>query len=125
MCYVDVNHVGNILNRRSNLVIMIYVNITSVIWYSKRKNTLETSSFGSEFVALSIATELVEALRYKHRCFGVRLDIPDSIFCDNKLVVTNTSVPTSMLNKRHNAICYHRVRGSQVVGNIPVGWVPG
>ena len=85
---------------------------------------METSSFGSEFVALRIATELVEALIYKVRCFGVRLDGTDSIFCDNKSVVINSSVPISMLNKRHNAICYHRVRESQDAGKICVRWVP-
>ena len=70
---------------------------------------------------LSIATELVEALRYKLRWFGVRMDGPASIFCDNKVVVTNASVPTSMLNKQHNEICYHQVRESQVAGKICVG----
>ena len=65
--YVDVNRAGNLLNRRSNLGIFIYVNNTPVIWYSKIQNTVETSSFGSGFVALKIANELVEALRYKLR----------------------------------------------------------
>jgi len=125
ICYVDANHAGNLLNRRSHSGILIYVNNTPVIWYSKRQNTVETSSFGSEFVTLRTATELVEALRYKLRCFGVRLDGPASIFCDNKSVVTNANLPTSMLNKRHNAICYHRVRESQAAGRIRVGWIPG
>ena len=56
---------------------------------------------------------------------GLWLDGPAGIFCDNKLVVNNASVPTSILNKRHNAIFYHRVRDSQAAGNIRVGWVPG
>ena len=105
ICYVDANHAGNLLNRRSHLWIFIHVNNTPVIWYSKRQNTVKTLSFGLEFVALSIATALVEALRYKLRCFGVQLDGSASIFCDNKSVVINSSVPISMLNKRHNAIC--------------------
>ena len=94
ICYVDANHTGDLLNIKSHSGIFIYVNITPVIWYLKRQNTLETSSFGLEFVALSDAIELFEALRYKLICFGVRLDGLDSIFCDNKLVVTNASVPT-------------------------------
>ena len=81
-----------------------------MIWYSKIQNTVDTSSFGLEFVALRIANKLVDSLRYKLICFGVRMDGTDSIFCDNKSVVTNASVPTSMMNKRHSAICYHKVR---------------
>ena len=104
ICYVDANHTGDLLNIKLHSGIFIYVNNTPVVWYLKRQNTLETSSFGLEFVALSDAIELFEALRYKLICFGVRLDGPASIFCDNKLLVTNSSVPTSMLNKRHISI---------------------
>ena len=96
-----------------------------MILYSNRQNTVETSYFGLEFVAFRITTELVEALRYKLGCFGVRMYGPDSIFCDNKSVVTNARMPTSMLNNCHNEICYHEVRESQVAGKICVGWLPG
>ena len=121
--YVDVNHSGNILNRRSHSVIFIYVNNTPVIWYSNRYNTVETNYFRLEFLALRIATELAESLRYTLRWFGVRLDGPDRIFFYNKLVVTNASVPTPMLNKGHNEICYHQVRESQAAGKICVEWI--
>ena len=40
-------------------------------------------------------------------------------------MVTNASVPASMLNKRHNVICYHRVKEAQAAGKIHVIWVPG
>ena len=36
ICYVDANHAGNLLNRRSHSGIFIYVNDIPVIWYSKR-----------------------------------------------------------------------------------------
>lgn len=123
--YVDANHAGNLANRRSHSGILIYVNNAPIIWFSKRQNTVESSSFGSEFVALRIAVELVEALRYKLRMFGIPIDGPTNIYCDNKSVVTNASIPTSVLNKRHNAICYHKVRESQAAGTIRVGWIPG
>jgi hypothetical protein len=67
-------------------------------------------------VALRIATELIEALRYKLRTFGVPVEDPSNVHCDNKLVVTNVSVPTSVLSKRHNAICYHRLHEVQAAG---------
>jgi len=55
----------------------------------------------------------------------VPLDGASNIFCDNKSVVTNSSVPTSMLNKRHNAICYHRVCEAQASSKVRSGWIPG
>ncbi|GFH50563.1 gag-pol polyprotein [Chaetoceros tenuissimus] len=68
---------------------------------------------------------MVEALRYKLRYFGVPIDYPTEVLCDNKSVVTNSSVPASTLNKRHNAICYHRMREAQACGMIQVLWIEG
>jgi hypothetical protein len=40
----------------------------------------------------------------------VDLDGPALMLGDNMSVVLNTSVPSSVLKKKHNAIAYHRVR---------------
>jgi len=97
--YVDTNHAGNLKTRRSHTGLLVYMNSAPIIWYSKRQNTVEASSFGSEYIALRICTEMVESLRYKLRCFGVPIDGSYDIFCDNRTVVTNSSIPTSLLNK--------------------------
>ena len=123
--WVDANHAGNVANRRSHSGILIYVNNALIISYSRRQNTVESSSFGSELVALRIATDMVEALRYKLRCFGIPISGPATVLCDNKSVATNASVPTSVLNKRHNSICYHRVREAQAASIIRVAWISG
>ena len=39
--YVDANHARNMANMRSHSGIIIYVNNESIIWYSKRQNTVE------------------------------------------------------------------------------------
>ena len=78
--------------------------------FSKRQNTVEAATFGSEFVTLRICKELIVALRCKLRMFGVPLDGPEDVFCDNRGVLTNTSKPKSNLQKKHNAINYHAVR---------------
>jgi hypothetical protein len=95
------------------------------MWYSKKQNTVESASFGSEFIALRIATDMIEGMRYKLRMFGIEINGPANVFCDNKSVVTNASVPTSVLNKKHNSICYHRVREAHTAGTIRVGWIQG
>ena len=68
---------------------------------------------------------MVEGLRYKLRMFGVPIEGPTDVYCDNSSVVTNSTIPASMLNKKHNAICYHKVRESQAAGTIRVGWISG
>jgi len=46
------------------------------MWFSICQNTVETSNFGSEFIATKIAVELIEALRYKLRMFGIPIKGP-------------------------------------------------
>jgi hypothetical protein len=109
-CFVDADHAGNLATRRSHTGIIIFLNMSPIIWYSKRQNTVESSTFGSEFVALRTAVELIIGLRYKLRMFGVPINCPANVFCDNQGVVYNSTTPESTLSKKHNAICYHRVR---------------
>ncbi len=71
-CFVDADHAGNRVTRRSHTGILIFVNRASIIWFSTRQNTVKTSTFGSEFVAMKISVELIEALRYKLRLFGIQ-----------------------------------------------------
>jgi hypothetical protein len=120
-CFVDANHAGNLVTRRSHTGVLIFVQNAPIIWYSKKQNTVESSSFGSEFVALRVAKELIVALRYKLRMFGVPIIGPASILCDNQGVVKNVSIPESTLTKRHNAINYHTTREAVAAGIIRVG----
>jgi len=50
---------------------------------------------------------------------GVRV-LQMNVFCDNQGVVLNTSVPSSTLKKKHNAIAYHRVREAVAANTIRV-----
>jgi len=86
------------------------VNQTPVEWFSKRQSTVETSTYGSEFIAARLATDQTVDLRYSLRMMGIPITGPTYMFCDNQSVVTSGSVPQSTLSKRHNALAYHRVR---------------
>ena len=61
--HVDANHLGNMANRRLYYGIIVHVNNAPIIRYSKWQSTVEASSFRSEFVALRIAIDIIEALR--------------------------------------------------------------
>jgi hypothetical protein len=60
-------------------------------------------------VALKIAAEMNEALRYKLCMFGIDIPGPTNGFCDNNSVVQNVTTPESTLTKKHNANAYHKV----------------
>ena len=109
---------GDKVTRRSQTGILIFVNRAPIIWYSKRQNTVETSTFGSEFIAMKTAVEQIEALRYKIRMFGSPIEGPTNVFCDNEAVFKNASMPDSTLRKKHTSICYHRCREAVASGTV-------
>jgi hypothetical protein len=121
--FVDANYTGKKLTRRSHTGIIIYLNCAPILWYSKAQSTVESSTFGSEFVAMRIMVELLESMRYKLRMMGIPIDGPANVFCDNKSVVTNATVPTSTLKKKHNSIAYHRVREAVAAGVLQIAKV--
>ena len=57
--------------------------------------------------------------------FGVPIDVPADVFCDNQSVVTNASITSSVLKNKHNSIFYHRFLEAHTAGTIWVGWISG
>ena len=109
-CFVDADHASNTVSRRSQTGILIFLNKAPIVWYSNRQNTVETSTIGSEFIAMRRAVEHIEALHYKLRMFGIPIEGPTNVFCDNEAMFKNTTIPESTLKKNYNTICYHRCR---------------
>ena len=119
-CFVDSDHAGDRMMRRSKTEILIFGNLAPLYWYSKKQNTVESSTFGVEFVALQIATELISSFHYKLRIFGVPVTKPANVFCDNEAVYKNSAFAESQLRRKHQYICYHLVREAVTTGKIIV-----
>jgi hypothetical protein len=108
--YADANLMHCLVTGRSVSGILHLVNQTPVQWFCKKQNVVETATYGSEFMAARQATEQIMDLRFTLRMMGIPLDGPSWMFGDNKSVITSSTIPHSSLNKRHNALSYHRVR---------------
>mmetsp|Transcript_37601 Transcript_37601/g.53010 ORF Transcript_37601/g.53010 Transcript_37601/m.53010 type:complete len:1380 (-) Transcript_37601:246-4385(-) len=116
--FVDADFAGDKINRRSRTGFIAYINMAPVAWSSKKQATIETSVFGSEFVALKHGMEYIRGLRYKLRMMGVPLSGPAYVYGDNMSVIQNTSRPESTLKKKSHSVCYHAVRESVAMGEI-------
>ena len=66
---------------------------------------------------MKTAVEMVESVRYKLRMFGVSIDGPASVLCDNEAVYKNIFISESVLRKKHHSIAYHRCREA-VAGKV-------
>ena len=106
-CFVEANHADDTETRQSQTGILFFCNSAAIIWLSKRHNSVEASTFGSDFTAMNNTVEIIESLRYKLRMFGVPIDGSTNIFFDNGAVCLNTSRPESNLSKKNRSISYH------------------
>ena len=108
--YVDANLYHDWVTGRSVTGVMHLLNKTPVEWFAKKQATVETATYGSEFVAGRHATEQILGIRTTLRYLGVPIEGESKLFGDNGSVVTNASVPHSQLKKRHHALSYHFTR---------------
>ena len=109
-CFEDADHVSEKVTRQSQTGIFIFCNRAPVMWLSKKHNSIRTLTFESEFTTLKISVELVIALQYKLHMFGVPLEGPTDMFCDNEAMFKNTSTPEFVLRKKNHSIVYHKWR---------------
>jgi len=82
--YVDANLFHDVISRRSVTAVVHLLNMTPIDRYSKLQSTVETATFGSEYVAARTATEQILDLRLTLRHLGVPIDGPSFMFRDNK-----------------------------------------
>jgi hypothetical protein len=109
---VDVDHAPDTVTRRLRTGLFVYLNCAPVYWFSKKQTSVESSSFGSAFVAMKQCCKYLHGLRYKLRMMGILCDEPTYIEGDNKSdVLANTTIPDSTLKKKNQSIAYHFVRG--------------
>ncbi len=122
-CFVDSDHAGDLVSRRSRTGVLIFCNRAPIVWYSKKQGSIETASFGSELSAMKSAVELIEGLRYKLQMMGCRLDGPTHVKADNMSVIHNCSNPASQLKKKSCSIAYNYVRERSAARVILVSYV--
>ena len=123
--YTDANLYHDVLTGRSVTGILHLCNQTLIDWYSKRQATVETATFGSEFTAARISVDQIIDFRTTLRYLGVPVMKKSFMFGDNQSVVTNSTIPHSSLNKRHNALSYHRVREMIAAKILGYYWIDG
>ena len=110
--FVDSDHAGDLVTRRSKTGFLIFLNGAPIYWYSKKQTSIDNSFFGAEFVAMKLCYEYIRGLRYKLRMMGIAVDMPSFVFCDNQSVLSNTLLPHSKLKKESSSIVFRFVRES-------------
>ena len=123
--FVDANLFHDRLTGRSVTGILHLLNQTPMDWFTKKQATVETATYGSEFVAARICVEQIIDLRNTLRYLGVPINAKSYMFGDNKSVVDSASKVQAKLHKRHTALSFHCVREAIASGMVTFHHIPG
>ena len=123
--YVDANLYHDMLSGRSVTGVLHFLNQTPVEWFSKKQATVETATYGSEFVAAKTAVQQIMGFRQTLRYLGVPIEGSTRLFGDNGSVVKGGSIPHSVLKKRHHGISYHYTREAVASKAVDFRFIPG
>eukprot|EP00957_Ditylum_brightwellii_P036623 2774597-Ditylum_brightwellii.AAC.1 len=108
--YVDSDHTHDKHTQRSITGLIIFVGHTPAMYQAKQQGAVETSTHGAKFMAMKTDVEEVMSIRYMLCCLVVKVKAPTRILRDNWSVIMNSTVPSSLLKKKHVAISYHIAR---------------
>jgi Reverse transcriptase (RNA-dependent DNA polymerase) len=120
---VDADHTGDCVSQRSRTGFLVWINSAMVFWMSKKQTSVETSSFGSEFIAMKQCCKYIRGLWYKLRMMGIPCESPAFVYGDNQSVLANTTIPESVLKKKSQSIAYHFVREGSACDEWWTGYV--
>jgi hypothetical protein len=123
--YFDANLYHDLISGKAVTGILHLFNGTPIDWYSKLQSTVETATFGSEYVSGRTCTEQIIDLRLTLRYLGVPINGRSMIFGDNESVINSAAIPHSKMHKRWVALSYHRVRWAVAAAITAIYHVPG
>ena len=92
--------------------VLVFANQTPVDWCAKLQKPTKTVVCGAEFSAARTGTEKLMDILATLRAVGVPLDGEAWSLGDNESVVTSSTIPHSVLGKRHNFLSCHHVRAA-------------
>ena len=123
--YVDANLHHDLATGKAVTAVLHFLNQTPIDAYTKRQSTVETATYGSEFVAARTAVDQIIDIRTTLRYLGVPIRDKSYMFGDNRSVVTSSIIPNSTISKRHHLASYHRVREAIAAKYISFHWKDG
>jgi hypothetical protein len=122
--YVDANLLHCVVTGKAVTASLHMVNQTVISWSSRKQETVETATYGSEFVAARKTIQQNIGLRLTLRYLGVPIEGPTFLFGDNESVVKSSTVPDSRLGKRHHGLSYHFAREAIAANVISFHHIP-
>jgi hypothetical protein len=123
--YQDANLYHDIITGQSVTAILHFLNKFPIKWYSKKQATVETATYGSEYILARTCVSQIVDLRTTLRYLGIPIRDMSYLFGDNESVINSSTQPHSKLHKRHNALSFHCVHEAIASGYVVLTYLPG
>ena len=92
---MDANLHHDLATGKAVTAVLHVLNQTPIDAYTKRQSTVETATYGSEFVAARTAGDQIIDIHTTLRYLGVPIRDKSNMFGDNRSVVTSSAIPNS------------------------------
>ena len=116
--FVDMNLYHDLISSRSVIGCLYMINKTLIDWFLKLQLTVETATFGSEYIVARTCMEQIIDLRRNTLRYlrGVPVKGESFMFGNNESIVNTASTPHTKLTKQHNMQSYHKTREAIAAG---------
>ncbi|KAL8087953.1 hypothetical protein AgCh_037917 [Apium graveolens] len=121
--YSDADYAGCKIERKSTTGTCHFLGNMLVSWFSKKQNSVSTSTAEAEYIAAGSCCAHILWMRNKLLDYGLYVDkIP--IFCDNTGAISITENPVQHSKTKHIDIKYHFIREHAMNGTLELHFVP-
>ncbi len=121
----DANLYHDLISGKSVSGILHFFNKTPIDQFTKKQSTVETATYGSEFVAGKIAVQQIMELRLTLHYLGVPIYDKAFLYGDNESMVKSCTISQSRLHKRHLMLSHHFVCFAIAAGCVVLAHVNG
>ncbi|GJY79465.1 copia protein [Tanacetum coccineum] len=117
--YVDSDHVGDYIYRKSTSGVCTFMGCCLTSWFSKKQTTLAISTTEAEYVSAEKACQ--QALWMKQALVDYDIELDDiPILCDNKGAIDLSKNPVLHSRTKHIEIRHHFLCDNVQKGNITI-----
>ena len=93
-------------------------------WFFKKQSSVETSVFGTKFVAMKQDIDGLRGLRDKLNMIGIHTSGPSYIYENNMSVIHHPAKQELVIMIKNNSVDFHAVHESVAMGKSSVGKIP-
>ena len=123
--YVDANLYHDLLTGKAVTGVLHFVNQTPIDWFTKKQESVETATYGSEFMAARKAIQQIVGLFQTMQYLGMPVSKSSYLFGNNESVVKSGSIPHSQLSKQHHTLAYHYTHEAITSGMVKFYHISG